>query len=395
MSYLLPTYKRLPIAFSHGEGMVLFDSSGKRYLDFLSGIAVCALGHAHPRLVAAISDQAKKLWHVSNLFEIPEQEALAQALIARSGLSRAFFGNSGAEGNEALIKLSRLWGKARRNGACEVITLVGSFHGRTMATLSATGQDKVKIGFDPLVPGFVHVPAGDFEAIEKAVSNQTAAILIEVVQGEGGLKFFSGEYLRKIRALCDANDLLLLIDEVQTGIGRTGTWFGFQGVPDFPDLRPDAISLAKGLAGGLPMGACLVGEKVAPLFAPGTHASTFGGNPLVSRVALELIHVIEDEGLLPNAVKMGARLIEGLKRLQKNFSFIKDVRGRGLMIGCELTADIDTSSLVQIGLDEGIVLNVVQNSIIRLVPPLIIGEDHVDEGLEKLGRVLERISCAS
>ncbi len=388
---LFSTYKRLPIAFARGEGVYLWDTSGKRYLDFLAGIAVCALGHAHPRLVKRLTDQGKTLWHVSNLFEIPEQAALAEALVSRMGMASAFFCNSGAEANEALIKLSRLWGKRERGGAYEVITLKRSFHGRTMQTLTATGQDKVKTGFDPLPPGFVTVAAEDEAALEAAISERTAAILLEVVQAEGGVYSLSAGYLRAVRRLCDRHRLLFMVDEVQTGMGRTGAWCGFQSVPDYADLRVDAISLGKGLAGGFPMGACLASEKAADLFTPGSHGSTFGGSPLASALALEVVCAIEAEDLLARARRVGAFLANGLRELQKKHAMIQEVRGRGLLLACVLDPKIDALQVVMKGFERGVIFNAVQGHVLRFVPALVMEESHAAEGLEILDRILEGV----
>lgn len=391
MSHLASTYKRLPVSFVRGEGVYLWDSAGKRYLDFLAGIAVCQLGHVHPRLVAALTEQAKLPWHLSNYFEIPEQEALAEALTKRSGLARAFFANSGAEANEAMIKLSRLWGKVYKHSAHEIIVLEGSFHGRTMATLSATGQERIREGFDPLVPSFKTVPANDIEELRAAVNAKTVAVLLEVIQGEGGVRPLKSDYLEAAQSLCREDNLLFFIDEVQTGMGRTGAWFGFQSVAEELALAPDAISLAKGLAGGLPMGACLMTEKLSELLKPGSHASTFGGSPLVARVALEMIHVIEDDELLEHTYHMGEIFRAGLLALQEKYSFIREIRGTGLLLGCELDSRVDASRIVLAGLEEGIILNAVQGHVLRFVPPLIIGDDEIAQGLEILDRLFRSI----
>lgn len=391
MSHLLNIFNRLPVSFVKGEGVYLWDAAGNRYLDFLAGVAVCQLGHAHPRLVSALTEQARKLWHVSNVFQVPEQEMLAKDLIAHSGMSAAFFSNSGAEANEALIKLSRLWGKAYRGGAHEVIVLSHSFHGRTMATLSATGQEKIQTGFAPLVPTFKVVPAGDIAALAQAISSATAGVLIEVIQAEGGIHPLSAEYLMQLRALCDRHSLLLMVDEVQTGMGRTGCWFGFQGAVENEAFRPDAIALAKGIAGGLPMGAYAMTERAAALFAPGSHGSTFAGSPLVCRVAMEVMQIIEDEELLEHATLMGDYLQAGLRELARKHDSIRDVRGRGLLVGCELAPRIEAAAVVRKGLDQGVIFNAVTGNTLRFVPALIIEETHIAQGLEVLDVILSEL----
>jgi len=336
--YVMSTYAP-SLALVKGRGAWVWDAEGRTYLDFLSGIAVTAVGHAHPSLTRAIRRQARRLMHVSNLFYNEFQPRLAQALSDRSLRGKCFFCNSGAEANEGLIKLARLWGHDA--GKFEVISLRQSFHGRTLATLTATGQDKVKKGFDPLPAGFVYADFNDLDSVRNAITDRTAAVLVEAVQGEGGIRPATPEFLAGLRKLCDERNLLLFCDEVQCGMGRTGTWFGFQHY----GVEPDAFSLAKGLGGGFPIGAVVAGPRLADLFQPGHHATTFGGTPLACAAALAVIETIEKQNLLSNAAARGEQFMDGLRALRMKFPFLRDVRGRGLMVGLELdrpTKDLET-----------------------------------------------------
>jgi acetylornithine aminotransferase len=371
---LMQTYARLPVAFARGEGVWLWDTDGRRYLDALSGIAVCGLGHAHPGVAEAICAQAANLVHTSNLFRVPAQEELADALTRLSGMDRVFFGNSGAEANEAAIKLARLHGHARGIEVPAVVVAEGSFHGRTLATLSATGNRKVQAGFEPLVQGFVRVPYGDLEALEQVArhSKDVVAVLLEPIQGEGGVVVPPAGYLPGVRRTCDEHGWLMMLDEIQTGMGRTGRWFGFQ----HEGLLPDVMTLAKGLGNGVPIGACLARGPAADLMRPGSHGSTFGGNPLVSRAALAVVKAIEDGDLTRRAERLGARLTDGLVGALAGTAGVEEVRGKGLMVGVQL--ERPCGELVQRGLSQGIVINVTAERVIRLLPPLVAAEEHVD-----------------
>jgi predicted acetylornithine/succinylornithine family transaminase len=378
--YLMQTYRRAPVAFSHGDGVWLVDLEGKRYLDFIGGIAVSALGHGHPRLVSEIQRQAARVLHVSNLFHIAEQAQLARYLVEHSVFDRAWFCNSGAEANEAAIKLARKWG--RRNGAdrYEIIVADHSFHGRTMGTLSATMQAKYQKPFGPLVPGFAAVPFNDLDALPGATTERTAAVMLEPVQGEGGIVPASRSYLQSVREWCDARDLLLIFDEVQTGIGRTGRLFAYE----HHGIQPDVITLAKGLGGGVPIGVLLAKEKAAVL-GPGEHGSTFGGNPLACAAALAVLTTVVDEGLAEHAGRMGARLTAGLQGLCAK-GLAKSVRGQGLLVGLELNGE--AGPVVDRCREQGLLINAVQPTALRLAPPLIVRPDEVDQAVAILERVL-------
>lgn len=375
-SHLMPTYNRQPISFVRGEGARLWDDTGRVYLDALSGIAVTGLGHAHPDITAALCDQAGTLIHTSNVYGIPWQTKLADRLAAISGMNSVFFGNSGAEANEASIKLARLF--ARQKGVAEpkIVVMETSFHGRTMATLAATGNAAIQKGFEPLVGGFVRAPYGDLNALRSLAETQSdiVAVLVEPVQGEGGVRPAPEGYLRGVRALCDEFDWLMMLDEVQTGIGRTGQWFGFQ---HEPGLLPDVMSLAKGLGNGVPIGACLAAGKAAQLFAPGNHGSTFGGNPLVCRVAHTVLEVIERDGLVARAAVLGARIRTGLSTALAEVDAVQTIRGQGLLIGVVL--DRPCGELVRRALNAGLLINVTAGSVIRLLPPLIFTDAEADE----------------
>ncbi len=367
------TYKRLPIVFVRGSGASLWDEGGKRYTDFLAGIAVCNLGHAHPQVVEALAAQARSLWHVSNLFYTLPQMELAAWLTGNSFADRAFFCNSGAEANEAAIKLARKYfteaGETRR---FRIVSMDQSFHGRTMATLSATGQSKVKLGFEPLLDGFDFVPFNDIEALRAAVGASTCAVMLEPVQGEGGVRCPAPDYLKKVRALCDELGLLLIFDEIQTGMGRTGTLFAYEQF----GIQPDIMTLAKALANGLPMGAMLARERVAAAFGPGSHASTFGGTPIVSAAALEVCRVMEREGIAALARQTGAYFRSKLEWLGDRHEFVEEVRGLGLLLGLKLAAEGEP--YVRQCLDRGFVINCVQGNILRFAPPLIISREEID-----------------
>ncbi|MDR1349533.1 MAG: aspartate aminotransferase family protein [Zoogloeaceae bacterium] len=380
MSHLMNTYNRLPVAFCHGEGCYLTDSEGRVYLDALAGIAVNTLGHAHPEFVAALAEQAGKLLHVSNVYRIPQQETLADLLAARSGLSEVFFCNSGCEANEAAIKLARMFGHKQGMDAPTMIVMEGAFHGRTLATLSATGSRKVQAGFEPLVPGFLRAPYGDLEAVRQVLKHHAhvTAVMLEAVQGEGGIHPLDPFYLTGLRELCDEHNLLLICDEVQCGMGRTGKWFAYQ----HAGILPDVVTVAKGLGSGVPVGACLAGGKAARLFGPGNHGSTFGGNPLAVTAALKTIELMESGGLIANAARIGAWLKENFAFALKGLPGVLEVRGQGLMLGIEL--DRPCGALVGQALAAGLLINVTHDSVIRLLPPLIFGAREAQELVEKL-----------
>jgi acetylornithine/N-succinyldiaminopimelate aminotransferase len=367
--HLMQTYAPQPVAFARGEGAWLWDTEGKRYLDGLAGIAVNGLGHAHPVLIRALAEQAARIIHTSNLFRVPEQERAAGKVCELAGMENAFFANSGSEANEAAIKLARLHGHQRGVENPAIIVMEKAWHGRTLATLSATGSRKAQAGFEPLMGGFLRVPYNDMGAIERLADNQSVvAVLLEVLQGEGGIHIASFDYLRKVRELCDRKQWLLMIDEVQSGVGRTGKWFAHQ----WAGVVPDVMTLAKGLGSGVPIGACLARGAAAKVFKPGNHGSTFGGGPLVSVAALTTLEVIEKEGLLAHAHHMGEVIQEGLKRELAGVAGVKEVRGMGLMIGVEL--DRPCGDLVRRALAAGLVMNVTAERVIRLLPPLVIQE---------------------
>ncbi|MFH1816365.1 MAG: acetylornithine transaminase [Pseudomonadota bacterium] len=373
-THLMNTYNRQPVAFVRGEGAYLWDEAGKRYLDAVAGVAVNALGHAHPKLVKAISEQAASLIHSSNLYRVLRQEELADKLCALSGMDKAFFCNSGCEANEAAIKLARLYGHGKGIEVPTIIVMEKAFHGRTMATLTATGSRKIQAGFEPLLSGFARVPFNDLEAIRHVAEHNKSvvAVLIEVVQGEGGINVLPSEYLAELRKICDVHGWLLMLDEVQTGIGRTGTWFGFQ----HSGVMPDVMALAKGLGSGVPIGACLARGAAAEVFTPGSHGSTFGGNPLACAAALATLQTIEEEKLLDNARVRGEAIRSGLRAALVGVHGVVDIRGEGMMIGIEL--DRPCSELVAVARDAGVLINVTSDMVIRLVPPLIYGTAEVD-----------------
>ena len=369
-NHVLNTYNRLPLSFERGEGVWLFDKSGKKYLDALSGVAVNTLGHNHHELTKVISKQASKLIHVSNYYHIEEQCLLAAKLASISTLDSVFFCNSGCEANEAAIKFARLFGHKNGNDAPNIIVMERAFHGRTMATLTATGSRKVQAGFEPLVPGFIRVPFDDIEAIQHIADkkNKVVAIMVEPIQGEGGINIANDmkSYLESLRKICDENNWLLMFDEVQCGIGRTGKWFAYQ----YSDVKPDVLMLAKGLASGVPIGACVVNDKVASVVSAGKHGSTFGGNPLACIAGLTTLKSVEKDNLLENAFEQGAFIVETLAKNLSSRREIISIRNIGLMIGIELNQACN--DIVKFGLDEGILINVTADKVIRLLPPLII-----------------------
>ena len=366
MSHVMNTYARLPVAFERGEGAWLWDTNGKRYLDALAGIAVCGLGHSHPRLTAVLREQVGRLVHTSNLYEITLQERLADRLARISGMESVFFCNSGCEANEAAIKLARYYGHQKNIEAPAIVVMEKAFHGRTIATLSATGSRKVQAGFEPLVSGFVRVPFDDLEAVRRvAESNRSViAIMVELIQGEGGINVCHADYLHGLRRICDERGWLLILDEVQSGMGRTGTWFAFQ----HSGVAPDIMTLAKGLGNGIPIGACLASGTAAKLFKPGSHGSTFGGNPFACAAAIETLAIIEEQSLMQNAVAMGETLRDSFRTRLAGKPGVLDIRGQGLMIGIELAQQC--GELVQRALEAGLLINVTADTVIRLLPPL-------------------------
>ena len=384
MSHVMNTYARLPVAFSHGEGSWVTDTDGKIYLDGLSGIAVSTLGHNHPDLVVAISAQAGRLLHTSNLYRMPQQEQLADKLATLSGLQEVFFCNSGCEANEAAIKLARFYGHQRGIDNPAIIVMEKAFHGRTLATLSATGNRKTQAGFEPLVSGFVRVPFNDLSAVRAVAEHNPSvvAVMLEVLQGEGGIHMASAEYLQELRRLCDEQGGLLICDEVQCGMGRIGTWFGYQ----HSGILPDVVTLAKGLAGGVPVGACLAGGKAAGLFGPGNHGSTFGGNQLAMAAALTTLHVIERDRLIDNAIEIGQLIRDELAVALADAKGVVEIRGRGLMIGIEL--DRPCSELVTRGLSEGLLINVTAEKVVRLLPPLTFSAEEARELVVRLSSLI-------
>ena len=378
-AHLMKTYSPQGVAFARGEGAWLWDTEGNRYLDALAGIAVNGLGHAHPRLVKALAEQAGRIIHASNLFRVPEQERLAERVCGLAGMDNAFFCNSGAEANECAIKLARLHGHQRGVENPAIIVMEKAWHGRTLATLSATGSRKAQAGFEPLMGGFLRVPYNDLGAIERlSAQPSVVAVLLEVLQGEGGIHVADLDYLRKVRALCDARGWLLMIDEVQSGIGRTGRWFAHQ----WAGIVPDVMTLAKGLGSGVPIGACLARGAASQVFKPGNHGTTFGGGPLVSVAGLTTLETIEQEGLLANAERTGGILMQGLREALGGVAGVREIRGRGLMVGVEL--DRPCGEIVPRALAAGLVVNVTADRVIRLLPPLVISEDEAREIVARL-----------
>ncbi len=372
---LMSTYARLPVTFEKGEGCTLWDTEGKRYLDALSGIAVCNLGHAHPALKQAICEQAGELLHTSNLYGIAKQEALGDKLTALSGMDKVFFSNSGAEANEAAIKLARLHGHKQGIEEPAIIVMEQSFHGRTLATLSATGNRKVQAGFEPLVKGFIRAPYNDVEALENIArhSSNVVAVLVEPVQGEGGVHVPADNYLNEVRRLCDEHGWLMMLDEIQTGMGRTGRMFAFQ----HNNITPDVMTLAKGLGNGVPIGACLAKGEAAELFQPGHHGSTFGGNPLACAAGLAVVDTLVGEKLVERAESVGAQLRKGFELALGEQEYITNIRGKGMMIGIEL--DRDCPQLVSMALQRGLLINVTAGNTVRLLPPLVLSNDEAEQ----------------
>lgn len=383
-SHLMSTYKPLPISFSHGKGAWLWDNDGNAYLDALTGIAVCGLGHAHPKVTATIQEQAQKLLHTSNGFRIDNQEHLADRLTQLSGMDNAFFANSGAEANETALKLCRLWGREKNIAIPHVIVADNAFHGRTLATLSASGSRSIQAGFEPLVQGFIRVPFNDVNAIKTVLQSRhdVVAIMVEPIQGNGGIKIPADDYLLQLRKLCDEYDCLLILDEIQSGMGRSGKWFAYQHTP----ILPDILTCAKALGNGIPIGACLARGKAAQLFQPGQHGATFGGNPFACAVALTVLNTIEEENLLPHIAKMGELLQQGLNETLSHHPKVKAIRARGLLLGVELSAPC--TNLLPIGLKERLLFNVTAENVIRILPPYIINADEVAQIVTRLQKTI-------
>ncbi len=387
MSAIMNVYRRFPVAFVKGEGAWLIDDQGRRHLDFCSGIAVTALGHCHPALVRALCDQAHRLWHTSNLYRIPEQERLAARLAQASGLERVFFTNSGVEAMECAIKTVRKHFADRGSPRRVIITMEGSFHGRSMATISASGQEKLTKGFDPLLPGFRQVPPEDPAALEAAIDEETAAVLLEPVMGEGGIRALSDDYLKAVRDLCDRHGLLLVFDEIQCGMGRTGRLFAFE----WAGVRPDVLALAKGIGGGFPLGACLASEEAASGMTPGAHGTTYGGNPLAMAVGHAVLDVMLAPGFLDEVRAKAAHLERALRRLvEEAGDLVLELRGRGLMRGLKLAPALESRAFAEAAVDDGILVAPAGDNVIRLLPPLTISDDEIDEGLARLKTALAR-----
>ncbi len=384
--YIMNTYSRLPIVLVKGEGVRVWDSDGKEYLDFLAGIAVCCLGHANPSVSRAICRQAEMLMHVSNIYHIEPQIRLAALLVQHSFADKAFFCNSGAEANEAAIKLVRKYAHENMGaGRYRIVTMKDSFHGRTLATVTATGQEKFQNGFDPLPAGFGYVPFGDLTSLERAVTDDVCAVMVEVIQGEGGIRVPADGYLEGVRKICDDAGVLLILDEVQTGMGRTGTLFAYEATA----AKPDIMTLAKALGNGFPVGAMLATDRVAASFTPGSHATTFGGNPLAMAAGISVMEELLYEGVLDNCGKMGIYFREQLDKLKKNYDFIKEIRGRGLMCGMELS--IPGADIVRGCMEKGLLINCTCENVLRFVPPLIITKGDVDQAVDILDEVMRNV----
>jgi acetylornithine/N-succinyldiaminopimelate aminotransferase len=379
------TYARFPIILVRGKGIRVWDRDGKEYLDFLAGLAVCNLGHCHPKVVRAIQDQAEKLIHISNFYYIEPQIQLASLLCQHSFAGRVFFGNSGAEANEGAIKLARKYAKEKMPGdRYEIITMDRSFHGRTLATLTATAQEKYHKGYAPLVAGFKYVPFNDAEAVRKAIDPKTCAILVEPIQGEGGVNLPSEGYLNALREICNENGLLLIFDEVQVGMGRTGKLFAYEHF----GMEPDILTLAKSLAGGVPIGALLMKKEVAEAFKPGDHASTFGGNPLATAAGVAALTALLEEGILENCREVGDYFLTRLKGLQGKFPFVREVRGKGLILGMEL--DMEGAPIVKEMMEKGFLINCTMGNVLRFLPPLIVTKEEVDRLIEALKETMKK-----
>lgn len=382
---LMPTYARLPVTFAKGEGCILWDTEGKQYLDAVAGVAVCSLGHARPELADAICAQARSLLHTSNLYQIEHQSALGEQLCRLSGMETAFFGNSGAEANEAAIKIARLYGHNKGIESPVIIVMSQAFHGRTIATVTATGNVKAQAGFGPLLEGFVRVDYGNAEAVAKvmAENSQVVAVLVEPVQGEGGVNIPPDDYLPKLRELCDQHDCLLMVDEIQTGMCRTGKWFAFQ----HANIQPDVMTLAKALGNGVPIGACLAGGKAVGVFGPGNHGSTFGGNPLSCRASLAVIEVMEKENLAQRAAELGAYFVAQFTEQLSGVAGVTAIRAKGLMVAVQL--DRDCGELVAKALNEGLLINVTAGKVIRLLPPLVLTDAEADQIISKVSALVK------
>ena len=381
--YVAHTYARYPVVLVRGKGTRVWDLEGEEYLDFVSGLAVCNLGHCHPRVVKAIQGQAEKLIHVSNFYYIEPQIQLASLLCKHSFADKVFFCNSGAEANEGAFKLARKFAKEKTGkDRYEIITMEGSFHGRTLATLTATGQEKFHKGYEPLMPGFKYVPFNDIGAVKKAIDPKTCAVMVEPIQGEGGVNCPSEGYLKALREICDENRLLLIFDEVQVGMGRTGKLFAYE----HEGVEPDMLTLAKSLAGGVPIGALLIKQEISDGFKPGDHASTFGGNPLASAAGVAALTAILEEGMLENCRKMGDYFLSELDKMKNKFPFIKEVRGKGLILGMELK--IDGSSIVKEMLKKRVLINCTMGNVLRFLPPLIVTQEEIDRVVATLEEVL-------
>lgn len=381
--YVMCTYKRVPFCLEKAKMSKVWDIDGKEYIDFFPGWAVSGIGHCHPLVSAAVAKQAKKLMHVSNNYYSELQGLLAKKIIEKSFPGKVFFGNSGAEANEGAVKLARLYG--HNKGRYQIITMTKSFHGRTLGMISATGQDKVKKGFEPLVEGFTHIPFNDIEALKEAVNEKTIAVMFEPIQCEGGINIADKEYMKAVRKLCDEKDIVMILDEVQTGMGRTGTMFCYQ----LYGIEPDVMTLAKSLGGGVPIGACVARGKFANILTPGTHASTFGGSPLVSAAALAVFEAIEKGNLLQNTKKMSGYLVKKLESLKKKYHFIKEVRAAGLIIGVEL--NIKGEEIYHKCLEEGLLINCTQDTILRIMPPMTVSKAEIDKAISILDKVLAKI----
>ncbi len=378
--FIMNTYSRQPLVLVKGRGTRVFDSDGKEYIDFVSGVAVCNLGHCHPRIVVALQKQAQRLMHVSNHFHNEPQIKLAKALVGRSFADKVFFCNSGTEAVEAAIKLARRYGREIvKQDRYEIISMRGSFHGRTLGALAATAQERFHKGFEPIVPGFLYVPYNDLKAVEEAINGHTCAVLVEPLQGEGGVNLPSTGYLKGLREICDQHGILLMFDEIQTGMGRTGKFFAYE----HSGITPDVMMLAKGLGAGMPIGALLATDKAAQALSPGTHGSTFGGNPLACAAAIASLEVlIEDDIIIPSVAHLGGHFLRGLEKLKRKYPFVKDIRGQGLLIGMEL--DFPCQDIVSACIQEGMLINCTTETVLRFMPPLVITEEEIDLLLEVL-----------
>jgi len=386
-NHLMNTYATLPVAFERGEGAWLWDENGKRYLDAIGGLGVCALGHAHPEVTRVISDQAGKLIHTANLVRIPWQEKLADALVEITGMDRVFVANSGTEAIECALKITRIIGHQRGFNNPGVIVMENSFHGRSLAALSATGSRKVQAGFEPLVSGFLRVPYADSDAVAKIASNsnEVVAVLVEPIQGEAGIKVPESGYLETLRAICDEKGWLLIFDEIQSGLCRTGKWYAHQ----HEDVQPDILTTAKALANGFPIGACVASGAAADAFSPGRHGSTFGGNPLASRTACTVLDIMQSENLNARVEQTGEKMFEAFRSRLQDHPAVKEIRGRGLMIGIELNQDVNQLKIA--ALDQGLLLNVTRDSVVRLLPPLIIDEAQADQIVDTVCKLIESL----